>query len=399
MRRIKHDVSVTVLRGMGYEATSIRAGHAKTVAAAPRGRLSQWLGGLLSNGQEVEEEAGVQPRFDRLEQRRARLYQEIGEFMFAHDLDLTPLNFGLAYDYVTGNDRAIEQAVRAIIMEKGKLTNSQAETILAEASQDEITPEAMNEMLDSVEANLGQLSDLVKMSQHEANHYGDQLQAQVRDLAIPGKAGPVMSQLIALTQSMIDKSRAVEAQMRESQKQTRLLKKNLDHARKVAEQDHLTGLPNRRAFEAILREAAARAQASGKALSVAFCDIDHFKQINDVHGHDVGDRILKFVGKLLADISNDTCHVARHGGEEFVMLFEGQSTKAACEIVDAARIDLSQRTLVNKTTGERLDRVTFSAGIANVAAYEDSREALRAADAAMYDAKADGRNRVYIATV
>ena len=206
-----------------------------------------------------------------------------------------------------------------------------------------------------------------------------------------------LGRLRAAMQEMIDKSRAVEAQMRESQKQTKLLKKNLDHARKAAEQDHLTGLPNRRAFEATLREAALRAQANGKALSIAFCDIDHFKQINDVHGHDVGDRILKFVGKLLSDISNDTCHVARHGGEEFVMLFEGQSTKAACEIVDAARIDLSQRTLVNKTTGERLEQVTFSAGIADVAAFDDAREALRAADAAMYDAKSDGRNRVYIA--
>src|SRR3546814_3769989 len=67
---------------------------------------------------------------------------------------------------------------------------------------------------------------------------------------------------------------------------------------------------------------------------------------------------------LLADISNDTCHVARHGGEEFVMLFEGQSTAAACEIVDAARIDLSSRTLINKNTGERLETVSFSAGIA-----------------------------------
>src|SRR3546814_6137007 len=82
-------------------------------------------------------------------------------------------------------------------------------------------------------------------------------------------------------------------------------------------------------------------------------------------------------------MSNDTCHFARHGGEEFVMLFEGQSTAAACEIVDAARIDLSSRTLINKNTGERLETVSFSAGIADVTAYDDAREALRAADAAM----------------
>src|SRR3546814_20337139 len=96
-------------------------------------------------------------------------------------------------------------------------------------------------------------------------------------------------------------------------------------------------------------------------------------------------------------MSNDTCHFARHGGEEFVMLFEGQSTAVACEIVDAARIDLSSRTLINKNTGERLETVSFSAGIADVTAYDDAREALRAADAAMYDAKDDGRTRVSIA--
>lgn len=386
---------------MAYRATSIRNEHPGAVAA-PRGRLFQWLEHFpfkrsSSEEEPAEPEAEIARRYDRAENRRAKLYQEIGEFLFAHDLDLTPLNFGLAHDYVTGNDRAVEQAVRAIIMEKGRLTNGQAETILAESRQEEVTPEAMTEMLDSVEVNLSQLSELVQRSQNEANHYGDALQAQVKDLAVPEKAGPVMGQLIALTRSMIDKSRAVEAQMRESQKHTKLLKKNLEHARKAAEQDHLTGLPNRRAFEGTLREAAVRARDKGKSLSVAFCDIDHFKQINDVHGHDVGDRILKFVGKLLADISNDTCHVARHGGEEFVMLFEGQSTAAACEIVDAARIDLSSRTLINKNTGERLETVSFSAGIADVTAYDDAREALRAADAAMYDAKADGRNRVYIA--
>src|SRR3546814_1432957 len=108
-------------------------------------------------------------------------------YLFAHYLDLTPLNFGLAHAYVTGNDRAVEQAVRAFIMEKGRLTNGQAETILAESRQEEVTPEAMTEMLDSVEVNLSQLSELVQRSQNEANHYGDALQAQVKDLAVPEK--------------------------------------------------------------------------------------------------------------------------------------------------------------------------------------------------------------------
>src|SRR3546814_19974177 len=116
-------------------------------------RISDWSSDVCSSDLEepAEPEAEIARRYDRAENRRAKLYQEIGEFLFAHDLDLTPLNFGLAHDYVTGNDRAVEQAVRALIMEKGRLTNGQAETNLAESRQEKMTPEAMAAMLGSVD--------------------------------------------------------------------------------------------------------------------------------------------------------------------------------------------------------------------------------------------------------
>jgi diguanylate cyclase len=196
---------------------------------------------------------------------------------------------------------------------------------------------------------------------------------------------------------MIEKTREVEAKMREGQVQTRLLQKNLETARKAAEQDHLTGLPNRRAFENTLREETDLARSNGESLSVAFCDIDHFKVINDTHGHDAGDRVLKFVAGLLAKISGDKCHVARHGGEEFVMLFRSVLVSEAAQIVDGARADMAERNLVDRKTGERMEQVTFSAGVADVFAYPEPREALKAADRALYLAKEHGRNRVYIA--
>src|SRR3546814_11941629 len=79
----------------------------------------------------------------------------------------------------------------------------------------------------------------------------------------------------------------------------------------------------------------------------------------------------------LSKASNDQCHVARHGGEEFVMLFRGKTAAEACEAVDGVRQDLSTRSLVNRSNGERMERVSFSAGVANVLAYEDPRAALK----------------------
>ncbi len=381
------------------------AAHQSPALAAQTGltdKIARWASRLGGKAEDAAEEP-VSARtpagkvFSREVDRRRQLYQDIGSFLFTHDLDLTPLNFGVAHDYLTGNDHGIEKAVAAVLAERGKITNGWVESIVADGPNKDVTPDALHDMLEKVEENLVQFTGLVDESRNSAKDYGNALQEQVKDMSEEAKAEPVLARLIGLTRTMVEKTREVESQMRESAKQTRLLQNSLETARRAAEQDHLTGLPNRRAFEATLTAETLAAQKEGEALSVAFCDIDHFKVVNDTHGHETGDRVLKFVSGLLAKVSNDKCHVARHGGEEFVMLFRGKTAGEACEAVDAARADLATRSLVNRSTGERMDRVTFSAGVANVLAYDNPRAALKAADRALYLAKEHGRNRVYLA--
>jgi diguanylate cyclase len=365
-------------------------------------RLTRWAKTLSGKAEEVDEEPELQrPRAggvaSREINRRRQLYGEIGDFLFAHDLDLTPLNFGVAHDYLTGADIGVEKAVKAVLMERGKITNGWIETVAADQRADEVTPEALASMLDKVEENLEQFSGLVHESRNSAKDYGAALQEQARSLVDTSGSEPILARLVGLTRSMVEKTRQVESQMRESQKQTQALKSSLETARRAAEHDHLTGLPNRRAFEGVLRDELALAREKNEQISVAFCDIDHFKRVNDTHGHETGDRVLKFVAGLLSKASDDRCHVARHGGEEFVMLFRGKTAAEACEAVDEVREDLSTRSLVNRTNGERMEKVSFSAGVANVLAYEDPRAALKAADRALYLAKEHGRNRVYLA--
>ncbi|EQB31154.1 GGDEF domain-containing protein [Sphingobium ummariense] len=366
-------------------------------------RLARWARGLSGKAEEEEEDAPDARRragtaSSREIGRRRRLYEEIGDFLFAHDLDLTPLNFGVAHDYLTGANIGVEKAVRAVLMERGRITNGWIEGVAAEHRPDEVTPEALATMLDKVEENLEQFTGLMDESRTSARNYGAALQEQARGLESGGDSEPILARLVGLTRSMVEKTRQVESQLRDNQRQTLALKSSLESARRAAEHDHLTGLPNRRAFETVLRDEIKVAQESGEQLSVAFCDIDHFKRINDSHGHDTGDRVLKFVAGLLAKASDDRCHVARHGGEEFVMLFRGKTAAEACEAVDAVREDLATRSLVNRTNGERMERVSFSAGVANVLAHEDPRAALKAADRALYLAKEHGRNRVYLAS-
>ena len=364
-------------------------------------RLSRWARGLSGKPDEPQVESEPRARAgsaaSREINRRRRLYEEIGEFLFAHDLDLTPLNFGVALDYLTGASIGVEKAVQAVLMERGKISNAWMESLAASQRADEVTPDALASMLDKVEEHLDEFTELMTESRNSAKDNGAALQEQAKGLAAGADNEPILARLVSLTRSMVEKTRQVETQLRENQKQTQALKSSLETARRAAEHDHLTGLPNRRAFEGVLREELKLAKEGDEQLSVAFCDIDHFKLVNDTHGHETGDRVLKFVAGLLAKASDDRCHVARHGGEEFVMLFRGKTAAETCEAVDAVREDLANRSLVNRTNGERMERVSFSAGVANVLAYEDPRAALKAADRALYLAKEHGRNRVYLA--
>src|SRR3546814_12777909 len=103
------------------------------------------------------------------------------------------------------------------------------------------------------------------------------------------------------------------------------LRRSLERAKRDAELDYLTGLPNRRAFELLLDRHHKEARAALEPLSVAFCDIDEFKKVNDLHGHEAGDRVIKALADTLDRIENDHCQVETTGGEEFVMRFRGMT--------------------------------------------------------------------------
>jgi diguanylate cyclase len=174
------------------------------------------------------------------------------------------------------------------------------------------------------------------------------------------------------------------------------MRKRLDEANAMAQSDQLTGLPNRWAFEQQFTAATIRSKEKFEPLAVAFLDIDHFKQVNDTHGHEAGDRVLQLVAKHLNSFTNGNCHLARHGGEEFVLVFEGMNASEAKILLDDAREKLAVKSLKNKETGETIGQVTFSGGIANFRPSEPNRQVLRNADAALYRAKHEGRNQILV---
>jgi diguanylate cyclase len=160
--------------------------------------------------------------------------------------------------------------------------------------------------------------------------------------------------------------------------------------------DPLTGLANRRSFDLELGVVGARAIGSSPA-HLVMVDIDHFKRINDAHGHDVGDQVLRIVGEiLLANVRRDSL-VARLGGDEFGLLLTGASLHYTAGIATRLCALLAARPLVLGGDPEIVERITLSIGVAGARAGESGASWCARADAALYNAKRNGRNRISIA--
>jgi len=180
--------------------------------------------------------------------------------------------------------------------------------------------------------------------------------------------------------------RSVLTQVRSLEKQEQL--------GKLAQIDSLTGLSNRRQFEETLRREWNRARRSGDGLALLMIDIDHFKQLNDKFGHQTGDVSLRAVAQALASSATRASDVvARYGGEEFAVVLPSITADGACIIAETMRIAVERLQLISQAPNGQVT-VSIGVGFVQPHAMDDSSTLIAAADAALYEAKHAGRNRV-----
>ena len=170
------------------------------------------------------------------------------------------------------------------------------------------------------------------------------------------------------------------------------LQEDARHLTEVAKRDALTGVLNRHGLRDELARAAERGDERFFPVSIIFVDIDHFKRINDQHGHAVGDQVITQIADVICGAvqRDDLC--ARWGGEEFLLIFPGTKVGDARAIAERLRRSLHQ------SDWPRGMHVTGSFGVAQASAGEDLVDGIRRADEAMYSAKSQGRDRVELAT-
>ena len=204
----------------------------------------------------------------------------------------------------------------------------------------------------------------------------------------------VITFLLAKNSVMQKESSDLKQRLTASQKQIEELRTKLADALDQGMRDPLTELGNRRRFDITLAQEAAEAQAKGLKLSLVICDLDHFKQINDKFGHQVGDSVLQLFAALLVKNIKGRDTAIRYGGEEFALILPDTGIEGAKHVTENIRCDLEASNWRVSTTRQPIGKITASFGLAELKVDEDIQQLVKRADRHLYIAKESGRNRI-----
>ena len=250
---------------------------------------------------------------------------------------------------------------------------------------------------DQLSKELEAVAAAIDTAQKSSSDYGQTLADVSKELSTSDMAPAlqtIVQTLSSATRQVQRQNKTLESQLKESTSEVNRLRENLEQVRRDATTDALTGLANRKAFDDELERACAEAATSGQPLTLAVIDIDHFKNFNDTWGHQTGDQVIRYVASVIARMAPPPRFAARYGGEEFGLVFPGESAVMVRKTLEEIREEVCSRILRRRSTNEELGAVSVSAGYAERRPHEISHGLMERADAALYDSKRAGRNRV-----
>jgi diguanylate cyclase len=308
-----------------------------------------------------------------------------------------PRNYEIWYVYATGYNSPLNKIINETLARNGKLTEADLEQIYETyLSQIKIT-----DRIDKVGARvIGEIDGVMKLINDALGtsaSYDDSLSGAAQKLAVAedrDQVKAIAESLVKSTRRMRDTNKALEQRLTLSKTEISNLQQSLEAIRAESLTDPLTGLGNRKYFDRAIEMAVQNALTNSEPLSLLMFDIDHFKSFNDSYGHLTGDQVLRLVGMSLKQTIRGQDITARYGGEEFAVVLPNTALRHALTVADHIRRAVVAKELKKKSTGEILGRVTISVGVSVLKPDDDTHSLLERADACLYAAKRNGRNRV-----
>lgn len=333
-------------------------------------RISKTLASLVEN---IEPNDVIRHRVDIV---RHRIERGMDWYVLAVTLedirDILFLRYIKVDDEITDYLNQVRVELAAIRDELAVAIECDSEAMEAASTFSDQVSSGVSRIRDSVE----KISDVNRLKDDVESHLHFISDALKEFRARPDS--PLTEQL----NELVDKVKSIEAE-------SELAKQALEEQRHKATHDNLTGLPNREAYVERSILEAERFKRYGHPLTMAICDIDFFKKINDNFGHQVGDKVLQLISKVISTRLRSVDFIARYGGEEFVILLPETSETQAVKVLDKIRAAVAKTAFRFKD--EPL-QITISFGIAEFKEDTEIEDIFARADKALYQAKNQGRN-------
>ncbi|MEM5498827.1 GGDEF domain-containing protein [Paraglaciecola mesophila] len=315
--------------------------------------------------------------------------------MLKHKIPAVPLNYALWYTYASNESESLNETLDHALQRNLPISDSKTRDLYRKHVADEQDVDVW-ELRHSLESMVIELSQSVQDTRSETRNFKSTMDTCMDDLAKVEREGLSMEEVMDLVRTLVSQTKQIRGStlsfstaLNDAEREITRLRNQLEQSQQAALYDALTGLCNRRYFD---EELAAYAMRPNMCLILA--DLDHFKKINDTHGHVMGDLVLKASAKKLQAACREGAQAFRFGGEEFAIIVPNSKLSVARQIAETMRRSIEKIGVRDKRTSEVLGGISASFGIAEMKAGMNPLALIEAADKQLYEAKNLGRNRV-----
>jgi diguanylate cyclase len=310
-----------------------------------------------------------------------------------HKTAANPVNYAVWYEYVSGENIELANAIDKILADNKPITTEITQTLFEQfvlmgmPERLEHTNQGLKLVVDNT---LTDINEVESTTNQCISGFSDS-QMALEDCNDVSDLKSLLGNIIADTHKMSMTSTALKDSLEQSAQEIAKLKEELNAVKKSARMDALTGLLNRGSFNTEIEKVCEQDETDTALL---LFDIDHFKNINDTFGHLLGDKVIQYFGKLLQKHTPENSHTARYGGEEMAMILLNVSEQEAFALAEKVRLNFANSRLKKRGSEETIGQITTSVGISMKKPVDTPADIIERADNALYSAKQNGRNRV-----
>jgi len=337
-------------------------------------------------------------RYTETKAKSAELLRAAIQCMGQHDASFNPASFTVWYEHSAGSNAPLTKAIAERLAANEVFDDEAIGRLFRDHIADPNHAE-IDGVSQDLQRAMSRIVDKASLTGQRADAFGVQLAELSATLEMNDSAAlsDALRRTAQGTAEMTSSALSLEQEAIASRREIESLRDQLTRARSEALLDTLTGILNRRGLDLRLGDLLADKAGSQASHCLIMLDIDHFKRVNDTHGHVMGDRVIQALGNVLKGSLQDGQVPARYGGEEFAVLLPNSSIEDGMRVAATLRTRVKSLSVEDRRRGGTPVSITISLGVTALRSGDDASRFIARADGALYNSKQNGRDRVSFA--